>query len=64
MMAVDWLFVLSAVAFWALAPLALMAIILLAGHLTRPRPMARTTVVQALDLDAARERRRRRRAAA
>jgi hypothetical protein len=64
MMAVDWLFVLSAVAFWALVPFALIGIILLAGHLSRPRPMARTHVVQTLDLDAARERRRRRRAAA
>jgi hypothetical protein len=62
MSTLDW--IVGVVLTWALAPLALMAIILLAGHLTRPRDLARTQVVQTLDLDAARERRRRRRAAA
>jgi hypothetical protein len=64
MIAVDWLFVLSALVFWALAPLALIGLVLLAGHLSRPRPNIRMQVVQPLDLDAARDRRRRRRAAA
>jgi hypothetical protein len=59
---VEW--VAGVVLIWALAPFAFLGIIVLAGHLSRPRPMARPQVVQPLDLDAARERRRRRRAAA